>query len=556
MAAQLAGQARLLRSGGAQFVHLGGMCVESLPLELKVELSTSASLLGAAPTAAHAPYHPTYVPVQPAPVERHAPVRVRLDLQQRAATNLRRHALRAVRRFAVLVVADLGSFYVMRELVRIVRDYGWFGERVAARLGDVLPAGILNGWQYAAALFVALFLTRNYGRGDQRRDPQRLFIACALATALPLWMTLWTRGLEPVIVQYSITTVLVWAGLVAERRVVDRIVARVLPPERGRLDTLFVGSGPECVSAIASPAFTGGVEYRPIGFVDTCVPSAPGALGDLREFSLLLAGSGAQVVVVCGHVTDRQFQDIVETALTAGCQVLSVPRSFSVAGVHPATVWREGQPLVELTAPSLKGWQFAVKRAVDFTGAIVGLVVLSPLFAILAALVKLESRGPMFFTQERVGRGGRLFRIITLRTMVNGAEKQRDELLSRSVYGDARLFKVRVDPRMTRIGGFLRRTSLDELPQLVNVLRGEMSLVGPRPPLPSEVALYEEHHYARFDVKPGITGPWQVNGRNQVTDFERVISLETRYIREWSLLSDLTILLRTVWVVTQMRGAH
>jgi len=193
---------------------------------------------------------------------------------------------------------------------------------------------------------------------------------------------------------------------------------------------------------------------------------------------------------------------------------------------------------------------------VDVMGAIVGLVVLSPLFALLAALVKLESHGPMFFTQERVGRGGRLFRIIKLRTMVNGAEKQRDELLSRSVYGDARLFKVRDDPRMTRIGGFLRRTSLDELPQLVNVLRGEMSLVGPRPPLPSEVALYEEHHYARFDVKPGITGPWQVNGRNQVTDFERVIALETRYIREWSLLSDLRILLRTVWVVTQMRGAH
>src|SRR5881398_2159075 len=236
MAAQLAGQARLLRSGGAQFVHLGGMCVESLPLELKAELSTSASLLGAAPPAAHAPYHPTYFPVQPSPsvVERHAPVRVRLDLQQRAATNLRRHALRAVRRLAVLDVADLASFYIMRELVRIVREYAWFGERIATPLGEVLPAGILNGWQYAAALFVALFLTRNYGRGDQRRDPQRLFIACALATALPLWMTLWTRGLEPVMVQYAITTLLVWAGLVAERRVIDRIVARVQPPERDR----------------------------------------------------------------------------------------------------------------------------------------------------------------------------------------------------------------------------------------------------------------------------------------------------------------------------------
>jgi exopolysaccharide biosynthesis polyprenyl glycosylphosphotransferase len=543
--------------------------VESLPRELKAELSTSAFLLSAsaAPPAAPPPFHPAYVPAAPhapaapaappaPPRERHTPVRVRLDLQQRAATNLRRHMLRALRRFAVLVVADLASFYVMREVVRAVREYAWLGDRLATQVGAALPPGILNGWQYAAALFVGLLLTGNYGRGDRRRNPQALFFACALATALPLWMTIWTRGLEPVIVQYAITTALVWAGLVAERRVVDRIVARVQPPERDRLDTLFVGSGPDCVSAMASPAFTESVEHRPIGFVDSHAPSTPGALGDLRDFSLLLAGSGAQVVVVCGYVTDRQFQDIVETALTAGCQVLSVPRSFSIAGVHPTTVWRRGQPLVELTAPSLKGWQHAVKRAVDVTGAIIGLVVLSPVFAILAAIVKLESPGPVFFTQERVGRGGRLFRIIKFRTMVNGADKRRDELLSRSVYGDARLFKVRDDPRMTRIGGFLRRTSLDELPQLVNVLRGEMSLVGPRPPLPSEVALYEEHHYARFDVKPGITGPWQVNGRNQVTDFEQVIALETRYIREWSLLSDIGILFRTVWVVAQMRGAH
>src|SRR5438045_2027384 len=277
MAAQLAGQARLLRSGGAQFVHLGGMCVESLPLELKAELSTSASLLGAAPPATHAPFHPAYIPVAPAstPPERKTPVRIRLDLQQRAATNLRRHMLRALRRLAVLVVADLASFYLMRELVRTVREYAWLGDRVAAQVGNALPPGILNGWQYAAALFVALFLTRNYGRGDQRRDPQRLFIACALATALPLWMTLWTRGLEPVIVQYAITTVLVWAGLVAERRVGDRIVARVLPYREQAAATVFVGPAEECKATIVSRAFAAGSDYKSVGFVDAPVPPAP-----------------------------------------------------------------------------------------------------------------------------------------------------------------------------------------------------------------------------------------------------------------------------------------
>src|SRR2546428_13765935 len=151
---------------------------------------------------------------------------------QRAAANLHSHVLRAVRRFAVLLGADLASFYVMRELVRAVRDYGWLGERLAGRLGGILPHGILNGWQYAAALFVALFLTGNYGQGDQRRDARRLFIACALATALPLWMTIWTQGLQPVVVQYLITTALVGAGLVAERGGVHPLGGGVFPPFR------------------------------------------------------------------------------------------------------------------------------------------------------------------------------------------------------------------------------------------------------------------------------------------------------------------------------------
>jgi len=162
----------------------------------------------------------------------------------------------------------------------------------------------------------------------------------------------------------------------------------------------------------------------------------------------------------------------------------------------------------------------------------------------------------VFFSQERVGAGGRRFRIVKFRTMVDGAEKRRDELLSSSVYSDPRLFKMPHDPRITRLGRWLRRTSIDELPQLVNVLRGEMSLVGPRPPLPSEVALYDGHHYARFDVKPGMTGPWQVSGRNGVTVFEEVIGLETAYIKNWSVWADLRLLLKTIPVVFRMDGAY
>src|SRR5690242_6448698 len=201
--------------------------------------------------AARVPLAPAYTRVEPSTAERDSSVRLRLGLQQRAAANLQRHMVRAVRRFSALVVADLTSFYLMRELMRALREV----DALTVPLGALLPRNILNGWQFAAALFVALFVTGNYGRGDQRRDPGRLFLACALATALPLWMTIWTRGLEPVIVQYAITTVLVWAGLLAERTVTDRITARVLPYSREASATLFVGSAKECRDAMASPTF-------------------------------------------------------------------------------------------------------------------------------------------------------------------------------------------------------------------------------------------------------------------------------------------------------------
>jgi exopolysaccharide biosynthesis polyprenyl glycosylphosphotransferase len=485
-----------------------------------------------------------------------APAQVRLGLQRRAPHNLRRHVRRDATRFLALVVADLAAFGVMRALIRAVRDGAVFGGWLSGAVQNALPAGYMNGWQFAAALFVGLVVLGNYGPGDRRRDSGRLFLACALATALPLWTMLWARGLELVLLQYSVTVALVWAVVVAERLTVDRVIARFRSPERDGADTLFVGTAADCNHAASSPAFARGTEYRPIGFVDLHTPAGPGALGEIGDLPILLAASGTNVVVICGFLTPTQFRDVVDAALTSGCQVLSVPRVLAVAGVHPTTVWRNGQPLVELTAPGLKGQQLLVKRAIDVFGSMLGLVFLSPVYLIVALLVKWDSRGSVFFRQYRVGRGGRLFRIIKFRTMVDGAEEKRDELLSQSVYRDPRLFKMANDPRTTKLGGWLRRTSLDELPQLVNVLRGDMSLVGPRPPLPSEVALYEQHHYARFDVKPGMTGPWQVSGRNQITDFEKVIALETEYIRDWSLWSDLVIRAQTFVVVLRMQGAH
>src|SRR3989441_16561 len=367
-------------------------------------------------------------------LKRAKPANGRLDLQRRAPANLRHHVRRAAVRLAVLIGGDLLAFGGMRVLVRAVRDDALLGPSLAERLQSALPGGMLNGWQYATALFVGLVILDNYGPGDQRRDLRRLFAACALATALPLWSTLWTRGVEPVLLQYGVTVVLVWLGLVVERRTINRIAAWIRPPEKDAVDTLFVGPAAECLIAASSPAFATGTDYRPIGFVDVQIPPAPGALGHVSEIPLLLAASGAQVVALCGYLTDTQFRDVVDAAFAGGCQVLAVPRAAEIAAVHPTTVWRRGQPLVQLTAPSLKGPQMIVKRALDLIGAVVGLILLSPILAILAVLVKLGSRGPAFFTQERVGRGGRLFKIIKLRAVGDGREGKRDELLTHSLY--------------------------------------------------------------------------------------------------------------------------
>jgi len=169
--------------------------------------------------------------------------------------------------------------------------------------------------------------------------------------------------------------------------------------------------------------------------------------------------------------------------------------------------------------------------------------------------VKLDSKGPLLFRQKRVGQGGRTFEILKFRTMVVDAEAQKPTLQHLNEYADARLFKIKNDPRITRVGWFLRKSSLDELPQLWNVLRGEMSLVGPRPCVPEELSQYLPHHLTRLFVLPGVTGPWQVSGRNEIRDFEEVVRLEREYIEHWSLFTDLVILVRTVPALLG-RGAY
>jgi len=482
------------------------------------------------------------------------PARAKLGLQRRAPSTLRRHLTHAVGRFAALLTTDLAAFAILRELYRSVGERALLGSWISHTVQQFLPAGYLDGWQYALALVLGLIVTGNYGAGDRRRDAARLFWGCALATALPLWAPVWERGLGLVAAQYAVTTVVVWFGLVATRFGIDAVDARVVDRAPRSSRTLLIGPAAACRELAGRRAFAPRSEHRPVGFVDTSSDPSPKALGTLHALPSLIQHHQVESVVICDQMSDAELRVVVEQAITAGCHVFSVPRTFDVAGVQPSVVWKRGQPLVELTAQTLKAQQFAIKRVADVIGSTLGLVLLFPFLLVVAAVIKLDSPGPVLFWQRRTGLGGRSFLILKFRTMADGADALKPALTHLSASHDPRIFKMSNDPRVSRVGRWLRRWAIDELPQLWNVLVGEMALVGPRPFVESGFDAYQSHHFSRLGAKPGITGLWQVRRNSDTVDFEEVIALDAQYIREWSLLLDGRILLLTLPALVRGKG--
>ena len=269
----------------------------------------------------------------------------------------------------------------------------------------------------------------------------------------------------------------------------------------------------------------------------------------------VLKRESVDTVVLSDSLTEGNFAAVFEASSSAGCGVLSLSKYQSRPSVRPRFIWHQGVPFVELTLPSFKAQQLIVKRLIDAVGSFVGLIVLSPFLALVALVIKLDSPGPVLFAHERVGFGGRVFRLLKFRTMRDGADDEKGDVAHLNLSGDSRLFKIPNDPRVTRIGAFLRRWSIDELPQFWNVLRGEMSFVGPRPFFEDDLAEYSDHHFVRLGAKPGISGLWQVKGRSDVVDFEEVVSLDREYVERWSLWIDFKILAVTLPAVLRRRGA-
>lgn len=297
------------------------------------------------------------------------------------------------------------------------------------------------------------------------------------------------------------------------------------------------------------------VSDRTVGVLPGSTIESHGGIDDVAE-ALRVTGADTVVITSSDDLPPERVRQL-SWSLEPGRQHLVVAPSLTDIGgprIHTRPV--QGLPLIHVETPTYSGRKLYTKRAFDILGSALLIVVLSPVLLVLALLVKLTSPGPVFFLQERVGLNGTTFHMIKFRSMVVDAEQRLQELsaLDRAE-GNAVLFKMKNDPRVTRVGAFMRRYSLDELTQLFNVLVGSMSLVGPRPPLQREVAIYDTHVHRRFLVKPGLTGLWQVSGRSNLS-WEDSVRLDLFYVENWSLAGDLVILWRTLKAVAGSDGAY
>ncbi len=355
----------------------------------------------------------------------------------------------------------------------------------------------------------------------------------------------------------AIVYLAVTAVLLIERRIARHVYDRLRASGRLNRRIAVIGTDTHAVRLFETLRYNPKLGYEPVGLIgnaNSFQRAARGVLGTIDDTSELLREhrcvgalislssiSETHVNRLTRELTDQGFHVALSTSL----------RDIDVTRMRPQRV--DGRTLIYVEPTIRTGWRQYAKRAFDIGLSVIGLLISMPLIAVSAVLIKLESRGPVFFRQERIGRDGRPFRMIKLRTMYTDAEQRKAELVERNE-ADGPLFKMKDDPRITRVGRYLRKLSIDELPQFWNVLRGQMSVVGPRPALASEVREWDEELHDRLRVLPGITGLWQVSGRSGTT-FEQYKRLDLYYVDNWSLVHDVRIVVKTFGVVVSGRGA-
>ncbi len=476
-------------------------------------------------------------------------------------------------RFADMGVAPGGG----RSVSRVRRDYLWLKAgmaltdaasvvaalAIAAAAHDAVTSDVLEvGWLLAVAplLVVAIFSAFHLGsiqRMTAAEEFRRIFLGVTMVVTSIVTLSFWVEASFSRLwigLSWAIAMVFVMASRYGWRRTV--YIAR----GRGRLvqRTLVVGANAEA-GRIVTEMLRDDLGFIPLGYVCADAWGRPTTdvpmLGHLDDLGALIAETDADCIFVASSaIRPEQMAQVNKAARRRGIEVRVTANVQEVLSTRVSA-----QPLGGLMAFSLRpvrltGLQAVAKRTFDIVSSAGAILLLSPVMTLIAVAVKVSSGGPVFFRQERVGYHGRPFTVLKFRTMVADAENRLSELLDLNE-ATGPLFKMKHDPRVTRVGRFLRKTSLDELPQLVNVLRGDMTVVGPRPPLPREVAQYEEWQMARLEVRPGITGLWQVSGRSELP-FEDYVRLDLFYIENWSLAFDLFIIAKTIPTMVSRRGAH
>ncbi len=429
-----------------------------------------------------------------------------------------------------------------------------FGLVVAAYLvrGGLFVEDVLLFAPVLLALWIAIFAAHGlYDRAPKRRNAGALLGAIFWGAGILTFGSIAYPQVNFKLPETLLAAMLVLLACGGSRFLYERAIERVYSRGLGRAPTLLVGSE-EARTRVRETMETIPSAYRCVGEL-----GLDGGCVDLALLREMLDSTGSRDVILTGaeQLGDEDLLKLLRSVRLRKVQIKVVPGAVTLMGAKPV-LFEENTalPLLEIGYPELDNTQRALKRMLDVVGSTLGLLTLSPLLVAVAALIKATSPGPVFFKQKRVGADEEIFLCYKFRSMRRDAEQRQAELEARNE-ADGAVFKMKDDPRITRIGRFIRRWSIDELPQLINVLKGEMSLVGPRPLPVRDFEKMSEHHKMRLRAIPGISGYWQISGRSDLS-FEEMVRLDLYYIENWSLTLDVWIILKTLGAVFKHKGAY
>ncbi|HID98051.1 MAG TPA: sugar transferase [Thermodesulfobacteriaceae bacterium] len=435
-------------------------------------------------------------------------------------------------------------------------------------------AWLLEEYEFVGLIIFAFFLNNtilsHFNFYSDRREPSLLGVFWGLIKAYVVLCTVISTGLYFIQGLYiSKKYILIFSGLLFSmtflekslmRGVMDMLISRGF----NQIRILLVGSGDRALQVARALQQQRTWGHKIVGLLTdqesenphSREPEAAPVMGKIDQLrDIILREQVDEVIFALPSTSSTPLKPFMSICEEIGVSIRIVPAMFNPKRKSIKLEVIQGVPLLCRFSPSMDAAGLFYKRIMDIlVGAVGTFICFVILYPIIGLAIKLDSRGPVLFKQKRVGMRGRIFNLYKFRSMHIDAEERKAELMKKNEMSGP-IFKMTNDPRITRVGRFIRKTSLDEFPQFWNILKGEMSLVGTRPPTPEEVDQYDDWHRRRISIKPGLTGLWQISGRNKIRDFNEIVRLDLQYIDQWRLIDDIKILWRTLWIVAMRKGA-